>query len=146
MTSPRFLSIALAASLLTGCTATPYDAKLIVQGGDMLNPTFDSKPSSVNIRIVQVKQKDAFESASDQELFSPDLKTKPWVIAYQEAKVRVGMEREVDIVIQPEVLYLGIVGMFNETDGEWRSVIGVDQLKTDKLVFNEYKFSAEPRQ
>jgi len=118
----------------------------MVQGGDHLNPTVDTKPSSVNIRIVQLKKKDAFESASDDELFSPDLKKQPWVVSYQEAKVRVGLEREVEIVIQPEVLFLGIVGVFNETDGEWRKVIDVDTLADSKLVFNEYKFSAEPRQ
>ena len=140
------LLFACTATLLASCASGPYAAKLFVEGGEQLNPTFDSLPSSVNIRIVQLKKKDAFESATDAELFSPDLKKQPWVVSYQEAKVRVGLMREVEITIQPEVLFLGIVGMFNETDGEWRSVIDVSTLDSNKLVFNEYKFSAEPRQ
>tara|TARA_R110002072_G_scaffold46591_10_gene129234 strand:+ start:275388 stop:275846 length:459 start_codon:yes stop_codon:yes gene_type:complete len=139
------LSLAFVAATLAGCQSGPYEAMLLVQGGENLNKTADSKPSSVSIRILQLKKKDDFESATDEELFAKDLKKQPWVVSYKEAKVRVGIERELDVVIQPEVKFLGVVAMFNEVDGQWRSVIDVDTLAANKLVFDEYEFSAEPR-
>lgn len=141
----RTHAVLLFATLLAACSSGPYKTRLMVTGGDRLNPTFDDQPSAVPIRIVQLKDKQAFLSATEEELFGEDLKKQSWVIAYQEGKVRVSLEREIEIEIQPEVRFLGIVGMFNETDGEWKAVIDCNDLDEQKLVFDGYRFSAEPR-
>ena len=100
----------------------------------------------MNIRILQMKKRDVFDSATDAELKSADLKDKPWVTSYSEAKVRVGKAREIEVMVQPEVLFLGIVGLFNEKDGDWRTVIDIDTLSSDKLVFDKYALSVQPRE
>lgn len=141
----RTSAVLFAATLLGACASGPYTTKMVVEGGDQLNPTFDEKPSAVPIRIVQLKDKQAFLSATEEELFSDDLKKQSWVIAYQEGKVRVSLERELEIEIQPDVRFLGVIGMFNETDGEWKAVLDVSDLDSKKLVFDGYRFSAEPR-
>jgi len=138
-------AVLFAATLFAACASGPYTTKLMVEGSDQLNPTFDEKPSAVPIRIVQLKDKQAFLSATEEELFGEDLRKQSWVIAYQEGKVRVSLEREIEIEIQPEVRFLGIVGMFNETDGDWKAVIDCGDLDDKKLVFDGYRFSAEPR-
>lgn len=140
----RLSAVLFASTVLAACASGPYEAKLVVAGGDGLNPTFDEKPSAVPIRIVQLKDKQAFLSATEEELFGDDLKKQPWVLAYQEGKVRVSLEREIDLEIQPEVRFLGIVGMFNETDGEWKAVLDVNDLGSRKLLFDGYRFSSEP--
>lgn len=139
------LAAMLAAFSMASCTSGPYASNLMVVGGEDLNKTFNDKPSAVNIRILQLKKKDVFESATDAELRSPKLKDATWLESYSEAKVRVGKTREIEITIQPEVLFLGIVGLFNEKEGNWRAVIDIDTLSSDKLVFDKYAFSAEPR-
>jgi len=143
---PLCLVAVLAANGLTSCTSGPYATNLMVVGGEDLNKTFNDKPSAVNLRILQLKKKDVFESATDAELRSPKLKEATWHESYSEAKVRVGKTREIEITIQPEVLFLGIVGLFNEKEGNWRAVIDVGSLSSDKLVFDKYAFSKEPRE
>lgn len=142
----RVLLICLPALIATSCQSGPYPATLLAQGGTDLNKTFNNEPSAVNIRILQLKKRDVFDSATDAELKSADLKDKPWVTSYSEAKVRVGKAREIEVMVQPEVLFLGIVGLFNEKDGDWRTVIDIDTLSSDKLVFDKYALSVQPRE
>ena len=138
-------AVLLASCAFAACASGPYSTTLLVAGGDALNPTFDAQPSAVPIRIVQLKDAQAFLSATEAELFDDDLRKQSWVVAYQEGKVRVSLEREIAIEIQPEVRFLGIIGMFNETDGEWKAVVDVADIESKKLVFDGYRFSAEPR-
>lgn len=134
------------ATLLAGCASGPYQTKLMVKGGDNLNPTFDSAPSKVNIRIVQLKSKNDFLDAKDEELRADGLKSKSWVVDCQEAKVRVGSEQELEVMIQPEVRFLGIVGLFNEFTSDWKTIVDVNTINDNKLVFDQYKLSTEPRE
>ncbi|MFT4542031.1 MAG: type VI secretion system VasD/TssJ family lipoprotein [Planctomycetota bacterium] len=140
------LSLALAATLAS-CASGPYQTTLHVQGGEKLNPTFNNEPSSVNIRIVQMKDREAFDNATEEQLLSEDLTDRaknPWVIALQDATVRVALPGELPVAIKADVRFVGIVGMFNESNGQWRAVLDVDTLNNVRLVFDNYAFSSEP--
>lgn len=137
------IGIAFACWLATACTSGPYAAELLAEGGAKLNPTFDDKPSAVNIRILPLKDKEAFANASLQDLRSdpPNLAAGTWVPPHKDEVVYVGQKNWIEIEVKPEVRYFGVYGLFNDESGTPRQVISTDELAGKKLVFDGFNIT-----
>lgn len=130
-----------------GCASGPWTAELLAVGGAGLNPTFDGKASAVNIRIVPLVDKAAFDNASDDDLRAdpPKLPQGTWTPPHTEAVVYVGQRNRIAVEIKPGVRFVGVFGMFNEETGTRRQVLAVDDLDDRKLVFDAFSVQAAPR-
>jgi type VI secretion system VasD/TssJ family lipoprotein len=125
---------------LAACASGPYQAELLATGGEKLNPTLDDKPSAVNIRIVQMMDRQAFENASDDDLREdpPKLALGTWVAPHKDEVVYVGQKNWIQIEIKPNVRFLGVLGIFNEGGPQQRQLIDVAELGAKKLAFDGY--------
>jgi type VI secretion system VasD/TssJ family lipoprotein len=145
----RATCIALLAGLLlvAGCASGPYQAELLATGGAKLNPTLDDKPSAVNIRIVQMVDRQAFENASDDDLREdpPKLAQGTWVAPHKDDVVYVGQKNWIQVEIKPNVRFLGVLGIFNEGGAQQRQLLDVGELGAKKLVFDGYAIELMPR-
>lgn len=132
----------------TACKSGPYQATLLVQGSEQLNPTFDGTPSAVGIRIIPLIDRAAFDAAKDEDLLAtpqPNLAAQTWVPPHVETDVYIGQRRRVEIEIKPDVRFLGVIGLFNEQAGEHRRVLDVNEIGAKKLFFDGFSFDVQPR-
>lgn len=141
----RTSAILFAATLLSACASGPYEARLTVKGTAEQNASFDGQSSAVPIRIVQLKEADKqkFLEADEATLKGKDLGKAEWVTQYHTGKVRVDLERPVEIQILPEVRYLGVIGIFNKSKGPWTALISVDELDTHLMLFEGFQLSKQ---
>lgn len=153
MIRPHIRLLPALAGLLTGllgtaCASGPYTARLLTQGGPRLNPTFDDEPSAVNIRVLPLIDREAFDNAENDELEAeePKLPANAWEPPHKEAVVYVGKQAMVEVTVKPKVKFLGIYGIFNEATGENRLVVSVDDIADKKLVFDNFAIQLQDRQ
>ncbi|MBP8300985.1 MAG: type VI secretion system lipoprotein TssJ [Planctomycetes bacterium] len=141
------LGITFACWIATACASGPYAAELLAEGGPKLNPTFDDKPSAVNIRILPLKDKEAFDNATLADLRSdpPNLAAGTWVPPHKDTIVYVGQKNWIEVEVKPEVRFFGIYGLFNDDSGTPRAVIGVDELAGKKLVLDGFQITLTER-
>lgn len=146
--SVRFLAGLLAVALPTACASGPYQAEVLAVGAAKLNPTFDQKPSAVNIRLVALQDKDAFLNASDADLRAdpPKLPSGTWTPPHKDDVVYVDQKCWIDFEIKPGVRYVGVVGMFNEEHPNQRLLLEVGELKKKKLVFADFAVALADRE
>lgn len=143
----RLLPHAVAALLLAGCASGPYTTKILMQGSEQLNPTFDGASSAVNVRLFPIVDAAGFENASDDDLLQdpPKLPASSWLEPHVETVVYVGQSQALEIEIKPTVRFIGVLGLFNEEQGDHRALLSVDDIDDSKLVFDGFRFTIEPR-
>lgn len=141
-------AVVIAATLsLAACATGPRTVEVLAQGAAKLNPTFDGQPSAVNVRLFPLVAKEAFENATDQDLQAdpPKLETTSWVAPHKEAVVYVGQRNWVPLELQPQVRFVGVLGLFNESTGTHRVVVEASKLASEKLVFEQFSIGLQPR-
>ena len=91
---------------------------------------------STVVRIYQLKDRKAFDSANYQSLFAQDSTVaKADLLAQRDVRVRPGESVTVDIPLEMEAQYVGVAGMFispDQSEDSWRVVLGREDLDSDK--------------
>ena len=91
---------------------------------------------STVVRIYQLKDRKAFDSANYQSLFAQDsMVVKADLLAQKDIRVRPGESVTVDIPLEKEAQYVGVAGMFispDQSEDSWRVVLGREDLDSDK--------------
>ncbi|MCX9007614.1 type VI secretion system lipoprotein TssJ [Citrobacter portucalensis] len=91
---------------------------------------------STVVRIYQLKDRKAFDSANYQSLFAQDSTVvKADLLAQRDVRVRPGESVTVDIPFENEVQYVAVAGMFispDQSEDSWRVVLRREDLDPDK--------------
>ncbi|TKV10046.1 type VI secretion system lipoprotein TssJ [Citrobacter sp. wls619] len=91
---------------------------------------------STVVRIYQLKDRKAFDSANYQSLFAQDSTVvNADLLAQKDIRVRPGESVTVDIPLEKEAQYVGVAGMFispDQSEDSWRVVLGREDLDSDK--------------
>ena len=109
-----------------------------------LQPGQNGKSSAENLKEVS---DDAGDDASDDDLLQdpPKLPASSWLEPHVETVVYVGQSQALEIEIKPTVRFIGVLGLFNEEQGDHRALLSVDDIDDSKLVFDGFRFTIEPR-
>ncbi|HCB23829.1 MAG TPA: type VI secretion system lipoprotein TssJ [Citrobacter freundii] len=91
---------------------------------------------STVVRIYQLKDRKAFDSANYQSLFAQDSTVvKADLLAQRDVRVRPGESVTVDIPLENEAQYVAVAGMFispEQSEDSWRVVLRREDLDPDK--------------
>ncbi|BBV15558.1 type VI secretion system lipoprotein TssJ [Citrobacter portucalensis] len=91
---------------------------------------------STVVRIYQLKDRKAFDSANYQSLFAQDsTAVKADLLAQRDVRVRPGESVTVDIPLENEAQYVAVAGMFispDQSEDSWRVVLRREDLDPDK--------------
>ena len=91
---------------------------------------------STVVRIYQLKDRKAFDSANYQSLFAQDSTVvKADLLAQKDVRVRPGESVAVDIPFENEAQYVAVAGMFispEQSEDSWRVVLSREDLDPDK--------------
>ena len=91
---------------------------------------------STVVRIYQLKDRKAFDSANYQSLFAQDSTVvKADLLAQRDVQVRPGESVTVDIPFENEAQYVAVAGMFispDQSEDSWRVVLRSEDLDPDK--------------
>ncbi|WOR30765.1 type VI secretion system lipoprotein TssJ [Citrobacter portucalensis] len=91
---------------------------------------------STVVRIYQLKDRKAFDSANYQSLFAQDSTVvKADLLAQRDVRVRPGESVAVDIPFENEAQYVAVAGMFispDQSEDSWRVVLRREDLDPDK--------------
>lgn len=145
---PRRHALAVGCLLAAACASGPYQAELLAVGAERLNPSFDQKPSAVNVRLVPLIDKDAFLNASDEDLRAdpPKLPAGTWTPPHKDDVVYVGQKCWIELEIKPNVRYVGVIGTFQESHPNQRQLLEVGDLKKKKLMFADFGIEVATRE
>lgn len=92
---------------------------------------------STVVRIYQLKDRKAFDSANYQSLFAQDSTVvKADLLAQRDVRVRPGESVTVDIPFENEAQYVAVAGMFispDQSEDSWRVVLRREDLDPDKV-------------
>lgn len=98
---------------------------------------------STVVRIYQLKDRKAFDSANYQSLFVEDsIVVKADLLAQKDVRIRPGESVTLDIPLETETQYIAVAGMFispEQTEDSWRVVLGREELDPDKARIIELK-------
>lgn len=88
------------------------------------------------MRIYQLKDRKAFDSANYQSLFEQDSTVvKTDLLAQKDVLIRPGESVTVDIPLEKEAQYVAVAGMFispEQSEDSWRVVLRREDLDPDK--------------
>lgn len=91
---------------------------------------------STVVRIYQLKDRKAFDSANYQSLFAQDSTVvKADLLAQRDVRVRPGESVTIDIPFENEAQYVAVAGMFispDQSEDSWRVVLRREDLDPDK--------------
>lgn len=91
---------------------------------------------STVVRIYQLKDRKAFDSANYQSLFMQDSTVvKTDLLAQKDVRIRPGESVTVDIPLEKEAQYVAVAGMFispEQSEDSWRVVLRREDLDPDK--------------
>ena len=91
---------------------------------------------STVVRIYQLNDRKAFDSANYQSLFAQDSTVvKADLLAQKDVWVRPGESVTIDIPLEKETQYVAVAGMFispDQSEDSWRVVIRREDLDSDK--------------
>lgn len=122
------LGIAVLVLCITGCGSKPpkppppTKAALVVAAD--VNPDVAGRPSPIVVRLYQLKEEGAFNSASYFALTDTEQATLgPSLVSREEYELKPGETRELTLKIPPEARYLGaIAGFRNLNNSKWKAL------------------------
>jgi type VI secretion system protein VasD len=149
------------ASLLTGCGLTQTVSESTVSltksifykeiktlhldflAREAVNKNAQGIALSTVVRIYQLKDRKAFDSANYQSLFAEDSTVvKADLVAQKDIRVRPGESVTLDIPLETEAQYIAVAGMFispKQSEDSWRVVLSREDLDPDKARIIELK-------
>lgn len=150
MTTPHFsrhctagfviAAIVSAMPCLTGCATGPVTRTVYLKGETGLNPNSQNKSTPVNVRIYQLTDNASFEAADFDSLWEDDEGAlADSLLAMSEHVVTVTQdEARIPVVTKEDVLFIGVVGLFNQQHGAWRQCVPVDDVEDWRFSFSEF--------
>ena len=149
------------ASLLTGCGLTQTVSESTVSltksifykeiktlhldflAREAVNKNAQGIALSTVVRIYQLKDRKAFDSANYQSLFAEDSTVvKADLVAQKDIRVRPGESVTLDIPLETEAQYIAVAGMFispKQSEDSWRVVLSREDLDPDTARIIELK-------
>lgn len=127
-----------AAAVVVGCARgpdpTPIDVAIKTDSG--INPNEEGKPSPIVVRVYELKNLKAFNSAEYFALMDDETKTLgPDLIASHEYELTPGQEQKFDREISSEATHLGVVAGFRSIQSaKWRDSIELKQEKKNAFM------------
>lgn len=130
----------VAVGALVGCPKklasmlpTKLEARLVASAS--LNPDPTGRASPVVVRMYELVNRDAFESADFFDLFDNESATLGAdMVARDEIQVEPGERRKVERRLNDKTRYLGIVAAYRDLDNaEWRALVSVNQNHNNEL-------------
>lgn len=134
----RTMLIVLAAITLVACGSKPVTEKTnsfkyAVTASQNINPDINGQPSSVVVRVYQLKNRVNFGNARYEDLFTPNKNTLgAEFIAVNEYLVDPGFNSQLDIDVSTATKFIGIAVGYRSIDTvNWRTI--VEMPKKSKL-------------
>jgi type VI secretion system protein VasD len=135
-------ALALCACVSVGSKPKVATVKLqIIAAGDV-NPTADGRPSSLVLRIYQLKADTKFTGAEFFDLFEKqDEILAGELLASQELNLGPGETRELELEVSAEAKHIGVIAAYRDIrNAEWRAVADaptkglMNQVKKDAIM------------
>jgi type VI secretion system protein VasD len=135
-TIARWAAVGLLALLLAGCKGKPPKPEppppppppppkpmLLIVARDV-NPDDAGRPSPIVVRVYQLKEEGAFNSANYYALVDKEQETLGQsLVSREEYELQPGTTRELQLKIPPESRYLGAVAAYrNLNNSKWKSL------------------------
>lgn len=136
-------------ALFAACSSMPAVTTFYWKGEKVLNVNSKNSSTPVNVRIYQLKESDKFVNASFDALLNDGNKALDGsnVGSYMEAVITQEKMEEQVIHIRPEVKFIGIMGLFSDTesDGAWKKCVPLAEFASRRFVFRESEISTVDR-
>lgn len=116
---------------LAACASTPKPTQLTggsIEGSAQLNPSVNKRPSPLVLRVYELKNAAAFNSADFVALYERDkAELAADIVSREEIVLQPGESRPVAAkTLAPEVRFIGVMGAFRDLErAQWRSVVAV---------------------
>lgn len=152
MKSIRNLACAAGIGVLALCIAAcgskppkpppPTKADLVVAAD--VNPDVSGRASPIVVRLYQLKEEGAFNSASYFALIDKEQETLgPSLVSREEYELKPGATRELELKIPPEARYLGAVAGYRDlNNSKWKALSPapekglLDMVRKHKLIIS----------
>lgn len=120
-----------------GSTPTkPITTKARISASNEVNPNAQGRPSSVHLRIFQLRDESAFMNADFGSLVDKDQETLgASLIQRSEADLSPGDEQELVLNIAPDARVLGVIAeLANYRNAQWRAFTRVPAKEKERVV------------
>ncbi len=128
-------AIAPAPTRLTGELAASYG----------VNPDPNGRPSPLVVRLYELRERDAFDSADFFTLYEQDvIRLETDIVVRDEFELKPGERREILRELHPQTRFLGALAAYRDLDmAEWRAVVEVRLGKKNAFAFRFDRLRAE---
>jgi type VI secretion system protein VasD len=129
--SSRWALTACFALTLAACASAPKPTQLTggsIEGSAQLNPSVNKRPSPLVLRIYELKNATAFNSADFVALYERDkAELAADIVTREEIILQPGEARPIAAkTLAPEVKFIGVMGAFRDLErAQWRNVVAV---------------------
>ena len=129
--SIRALAGLCIAAALAGCASAPKPTQVTggsIEGTAQLNPSVNKRPSPLVLRVYELKNATAFNSADFVALYERDkAELAADIVSREEIILQPGETRPVAAkTLAPEVKFIAVMGAFRDLErSQWRSVAAV---------------------
>jgi len=138
------LAAIVAVSGLAGCASPlapagppqPFSATVTIEAAAAVNPDAQGRPSPVYVRLYQLKDAGAFTNAAYEVLKAQEPATLgASVVAHEELPLAPGDTRELQIKIEPETRFIGVIADFRDiANAQWRAVTSAPEKRLKDLL------------
>ena len=129
--SIRALAGLCIAAALAGCASAPKPTQVTggsIEGTAQLNPSVNKRPSPLVLRVYELKNATAFNSADFVALYERDkAELAADIVSREEIILQPGETRPIAAkTLAPEVKFIAVMGAFRDLErSQWRSVAAV---------------------
>ena len=129
--STRALAGLCIAAALAGCASAPKPTQVTggsIEGTAQLNPSVNKRPSPLVLRVYELKNATAFNSADFVALYERDkAELAADIVSREEIILQPGETRPfAPKTLAPEVKFIAVMGAFRDLErSQWRSVAAV---------------------
>ena len=140
--STRALAGLCIAAALAGCASAPKPTQVTggsIEGTAQLNPSINKRPSPLVLRVYELKNATAFNSADFVALYERDkAELAADIVSREEIILQPGETRPVAAkTLAPEVKFIAVMGAFRELErAQWRSVASVIPGQKQRIVIH----------
>ncbi|MBZ9613434.1 type VI secretion system lipoprotein TssJ [Rheinheimera maricola] len=114
------------AVLAEAISTDSYEIKVFIDVANDLNPTHDSRPSPLVLKIFQLNDDAKFVNLSiDELLVSTEAVLGGELVGIDQAMMFPGKNQELKLVINKGAVFLGVIAAFQKEDGVAKRVIPI---------------------
>lgn len=119
--------LCVAVGLLAGCAQQQTRLDLTLTATERLNPDLHGRPSPVVVRLVELRERTAFERADFFSLYGAAGQALPDDLVYsKELELRPGAQATLTLLLEPGSQYVGVLAAYRDLPhARWRQVLVV---------------------